>query len=409
MRVTGHGGGALRATRLALIAVLVAIGLAIVTIVLGWGRPGAGASEAFAPTDVAVTAAQVFFVAVGAFIATRRPRNAVGWLMIVTALSHSLADATAEYAFRALVADPGSLPVGAVADWLAQWVRPPAFALGALLLLSFPDGRIPSPRWRPAAALAIAVGATAMVVGPLVTWPHRGRYVLVGHRTDVLGSLYVDGLVPAAAVTILIGVTALAVRFHRSRGAERQQVKWFVSATSFIAAAAVLTAVGAPEAATDLAAAVGVAALAIAIAVAILRYRLYEIDRIIRRTVVYAAVVVVLAGVYVGAVLGLQSMLRPVVGGSDLAVAGATLVAVAAFRPLRRRIQEVVERRFYRAGYDAQVAAEEFARRLRHELDLASIRRDLVSAAQVTLQPKAISLWLAADGTADGGDVRGGR
>jgi hypothetical protein len=335
----------------------------------------------------------------GALLAARRPRHPVGWLFAGAGLALALQLVAGNYGMAAL-ADP-RLPAGAVAAVTAEQLR--IAGLGALVavLLLFPTGRPSSPRWRAVAWLG-GLGLLAAMAREGLT-PGRGEQ-LFGHEnpfglTGAPGLLELLGLVEELFyLAALAAVGSLVVRLRRARGVERQQLKWFVytavMALVVLAAASLLL----PDLmergplGSILWGAVPVS-LAAAVALAVLRYRLYQIDRLVKRTLVYGALTALLAGVYTGLVFLLGGLLNPE-GGSELAVAAATLAVAALFGPARRRIQQVVDRRFDRARYDAARTVAAFSARLRDQVELDALSAELLAVVDRTVQPRGAWLWL---------------
>jgi hypothetical protein len=350
----------------------------------------------------------VAFATVGALVASRRPRNPIGWIFCVMGLSTPLAAASEEYALYALVAREGALPGGEATAWIAALAGGPVmFSMLAFVFLLFPGGRLLSRRWRPVVwlnFLAIALGlAWNFSPGPI---ENLGLLVVenplgvagVGVFLEPLGA--VGFLLALAAV--IAGAASLIVRLRRSRGEERQQLKWFVFAGALFCA---VSATGPilwslpPSPATawvwPLLFLLAVGAIALAAGIAILKHNLYDIDLIINRTLVYASLTASLALVYLGSVIGLQFFFRTMTGGdSQLAVVASTLVIAALFNPLRRRIQNFIDRRFYREKYDAAKTLEAFSARARSETSLDALDETLISAVEDALRPSHASLWL---------------
>jgi hypothetical protein len=337
--------------------------------------------------------------AVGFVLASRRPGNRVGWISLGAGLVLGLGFFCQRYGQHGLVAAPGSLPAARAAAWFVNlaWQIPAAGLV--FILLVFPTGRLRSRRWRPAAWFVVAV-FTLDVAGQVVrasrVWadpfaaPGAGWYP--GLRTAILI------LVPAA---LLLGAAAVAVRFAQSSGEERLQLKWFAMAALLVVAAIIPLALAPQIGLSPAAASAAVSVLKVvfclalvglyaAIAVAVLKYRLYDIDRVISRTVAYAIVTGVLAGVYAGLVLLATQVFRV---HAPVAVAAATLAAAALFSPVRRRVQQRVDRRFNRARYDAGQTVAAFAARLKDAVDLDTICQDLGSVVQTALEPAYVSVW----------------
>jgi hypothetical protein len=337
--------------------------------------------------------------AVGFVLASRRPGNRVGWIFLGGGLVLGLGFFCERYGQRGLIAAPGSLPAARAAAWFANWAWAIPVAVFGFMLLLFPTGRLASRRWRPAAWFAVAVyalEAADMMARACGIWANPYTPLSHGwypgwHTADVI-------LVPVA---LLAGVAAVAVRFARSSGEERLQLKWFVTAAALVVAAFVPLAL-APQIGLSLAvASAAVSALKVAfslalvclyaaIAVAVLKYRLYDIDRVISRTLAYAIVTGVLAGVYAGLVV----LATQVFGvHAPVAVAAATLAAAALFAPVRRWVQQRVDRRFNRARYDADQTVAAFAAQLKDAVDLDTVCTDLVRVVRVALEPAHVSVW----------------
>ncbi len=347
------------------------------------------------------------FPTVGALIASRRPENSIGWIFCVAGLVLAVGVLANAHANYALSGGRGSLPGEEYAAWLSTWIVAPAALLAAaFLFLLFPDGRLPSRRWRPAAWMA-AIGsplvalADALNPGPLDA--HRSIDNPVGIDGTLGGVVEVLGLLGALAlnVSVLASGISLMLRLRRARGVERQQLKWFVYAASLMGGGFAASFLFSPDLANEIVWTLGILGfmvLPVATGIAILKYRLYDIDLLINRTLVYGPLTAVLALVYVGGVAGLQAALRALSGQeSTLAVVASTLVIAALFGPLRRRVQGFVDRRFYRRKYDAAKTLEAFGSRLRDQTDLDALCSDLVGVASRTVQPAHVSLWLRPD------------
>jgi hypothetical protein len=338
---------------------------------------------------------------VGAFVASRRPRNPIGWVYCAVGFWQALVSFTWEYALFALVTRPGSLPAGPEMAWLSTWTWMPG--LGLLLtfaLLLFPDGRLPSPRWRVVAWLS-AFDLALAVPFAISLWPLRGVELLQSAEETTASSFLDLGLAaifPLMLVCGLASVASLVVRFRRSHGVERQQLKWMTYAAAvtfvFLLFTQYVTLPLVLEAALIV---LVVPSLAAALGVAILRYRLYDIDLIIRRTLVYSALTVALGLVYFGSVVLLQRVFAAFsTGQSAAAIVVSTLAIAALFAPLRGRLQDFIDRRFYRRKYDAARTLAEFAAAARDETDLDQLAGRLVEVVEGTMQPEHVSLWLAA-------------
>jgi hypothetical protein len=344
------------------------------------------------------------FSTVGALVASRRPENAIGWLYCSGTLVWMLGELALEYAVYALITDPpGALPAGAWAAWFGAWARGVGwFLIVVFLLLLFPTGRLPSRRWRP--VLWGAVGYIAFFT--LVIWLSPESFDLrLGSVRNPLGLeigimvLLLQEVVPLTfPLLVVVSGTAVIVRFRRSRGDERQQLKWFAYAVVVMIVVFVFwfsleLARFAPAGALTFT--VPLIGLPVAVAIAILKYRLYDIDLLINRTLVYAVLTATLALVYFGGVVSLQYVFRAFIGQeSTLAVVASTLAIAALFQPLRRRIQALIDRRFYRRKYDAAKTLQDFSAKLRNETDLDALSDELVGVVRKTMQPEHVSLWL---------------
>jgi hypothetical protein len=325
--------------------------------------------------------AAVTFTLVGVIVVPRRPHNAVGWLFAAIGLSGAAvvaSDAVAAYR------------VGA---WVNQWTPAIAYGLLPLTLLLFPDGRLPSPRWRPVAwtvalGLALAVGGVAVGAWD-VPWLLSDPE---GPRTDraIAAMRVVRVGVVLFALGTLAAVASILGRWRRAEGQTRQQLKWLALGAAVIPGYIPLAILGVPDSFEVVAA----TALPAGAAVAILRYRLYDIDRLISRTLSYTLLTGLLTAVYLGGVVLLRPLVGLPAGDSPLAVAASTLAVAALFGPARRRVQAIVDRRFYRARYDAARAVDAFAQRVRDDVDLEHLVADLRVAVTTTVQPSAVSVWL---------------
>ena len=353
------------------------------------------------------------FAGVGLVLALLRPGHAVGWLFLVGGCCFALWLTLAAYGWRALVDTPAALPAGELAVWIGSWVLVPAFGSVLVGMLLFPTGRLPSRRWVPIlvaviAALAAAMTAEAFAPVPIPLPSPFGEPGAVRPDRATLpnpfgvGGMLGDALLaaksfPTQLPVLLIVIAALSLRFARSSGTERLQLKWFLYAASTSIGLIIAALLGPKGAFADLAWASGVVALGLvpaAVGIAILRYRLYDIDVLINRTLVYAATSAGLIVTYAVSVILLGSALRPLTGSGDLAIAGSTLAVVALFAPLRRRIQGAVDRRFYRSRYDAARTLDALGAQLRDEVDLDAVRADLLDAVHDTVRPAHASLWL---------------
>lgn len=386
-----------RALGVATGAVSVAASIAAAALLVAMGPHAAADSNMVGGFVLGVT-----YPLLGALLAWQRPRHPMGWVFLGIGLSQAVDTLATGYAIYGLVASPGSLPFAPESAWLAIWAWAPGFGLLIVFsLLLFPDGALPSPRWRPVAYFAALGVALATVPIAVAGWPQRGLGLLAVQPEPgfdapvaIAALLQLAGLL-LITITGALSIASLVLRLRRSRGMARQQLKWFTYAGAFeISVVLATTFVAFPAAVALIAPLLVVPLLPIATTVAILRYRLFDIDLIIRRTLVYAVLSAVLAVVYVAAVLLLQVLIKPLTPDNGIAVAASTLLVAALFRPARTRVQELVNHRFFRSSYDAQQVVSSFAGRLRDEVDLDSLAADLNHTIEVTMRPASVSVWL---------------
>src|SRR5215203_2623957 len=367
-------------------------------------RSSAPQRSYYGPVDAFFNLATVLtFSVVGAIIASRQPRNSIGWLFcgvgLVMAIN-SLAGGYAEYRLS------GGSSLGSLAEtaaWFASWSWSIlVYVPTSFLLLLFPDGRLPSPRWRPVAwcaALGLIgfVAGIALQPGPLGDFPKITNPY--GVHSLILDTVAVTGVILASA-SMVASAVSLIVRMRRAGRAQRQQIKWLAYGGALVVGAVFVSSVISIWS-EDL----GISLIIISLlgvpvftGIAIVRHRLYDIDLLINRTLVYGSLTAMLVALYLGGVVELQRLLSPVVGDSNgLATVASTLAIAALFNPLRRRVQAFVDRRFYRRKYDAVKTLEAFNSRLRNETDLDALSNDLVGVASATMQPAHVSLWLRPD------------
>jgi hypothetical protein len=332
--------------------------------------------------------------AVGALIAVKRPRNPIGWLCMVTGAAFAFEGVAWGIALYGL-AHPGSVPAPGIWAAIGDTVAfSGLFLMASLLILLFPDGRLPSPRWRWLARLTVVLLVLNTLVGPFLPTADGWGRPTIENPIAVPAAEWIELSVFGLFGCVIASVVGVVRRFRRSTGIERLQLRWLATAATaaiMLWAVAIFVAdVHGDEAALAITIA-GFLLVPIAIGVAVLRYRLFEIDRVISRTVTYAAVVAVLAAVYVGGVLGLGNLFPR---QNDLGVAASTLAAAALFLPLRRRVQHRVERRFNRSRYDAERELERFTGRLRDELDLDGLTDDLLGVVVAAIQPSSAGVWI---------------
>jgi hypothetical protein len=374
-------------------------------------------------SDVLYALLFLAFPFVGALIASRRPQNPIGWILLADGLLWMFLTVIDSYS-RYGVAEPGSVPfpvtIGALANTLL-WV-PTVGLLGIYTILLFPDGKLPSRRWRPLAWFSAAVIVLLGVTGTLAPGPLenqggvRNPFGLEALPWLVVATYVITPLLP---LCILASAVSMVLRFRRSRGEERQQIKWIAFAASFVGllylTAMVIGVIfttafsgdggslPSPPWWFDLlfsVAVLGFAGVPVAIGFAVLKYRLYDIDIIINRTLVYGSLTATLVALYFGVVAATQTILRALTGQTEqpqLAVVVSTLVIAALFNPLRRRIQSFIDRRFYRKKYDARKTLDGFSARLRDQTDLQTLNNDLAGVIRETMQPAHVSLWLRPD------------
>jgi hypothetical protein len=340
----------------------------------------------------------MIFPVVGALIVTRYPSNALGWVFCVGGFFVGAGDFASQYATYTLLVEPGSLPGGLAVAWFSSYA--PNIGFFSLVIgmpLLFPDGRPPSRRWWPIAWLAggaIAVGTVsfAFMPGPLEDIPSVNNPLGIEDAGATLASFVLVGDFIFLSCC-LASVVSLILRFRRSRGTERQQLKWFTYAVLLIP----LSLLGntlLPDFAW-LIGGIGVASVPIAIGIAILKHRLYDIDLLINRTLVYALLTATLVALYFGGIVVLQRLFVVLTGErSTLAVVASTLLIAALFSPIRRHIQGFIDRRFYRRKYDARKTLDAFSAKLRDETDLEAVNGELVGVARETMQPAHVSVWL---------------
>ena len=354
--------------------------------------------------DAVIAPALAVLAGVGAVLAARRRENPIGWLLLVLALLIAVSG-LAETVYVGYEDDPSPPLLPRLLLWLDTWVFFVYLAIvGILVPLLFPDGRLPSRRWRGLTWAGLGVIAAAIVGTAFgserLDWGEEGTLpnplAVGGTLGEILRVVAKAGAVPFAVV-LLGALAGVAVRLRRSSGVERQQLKWFASSIGLL----VLGLVGAALSETTGYVPLGnvgwavfllslTVAMPLAIGVAILRHRLYDIDVVLNRALVYGALTITLAAAYLGLVL----LVGLAVGKSDLTIAGSTLAVAALFRPARARIQAAVDQRFYRRRYDAARTLEGFSARLRDELDLEALGADLSGVVRDTVQPAHVSLWL---------------
>jgi hypothetical protein len=405
MAVTSAAPGARRHRRPALVAwvlwALVMLGLAVVPwmdeLLRQAGRPDLAAlvpGSIVGPLVAVLSAATV-----GAVVASRRPRHPVGWLLLGFALSLTASGVISSYVNYGLVARPGALPAAHVVARYYPATGAAALALLSLVLLLTPTGSLPSPRWRRWAFVTAATPVALVLVVPVAPGRLDPQLLLASSPFSdrALGGVLLVATQVALVVTALavaVAAGSLLVRFRRAQGVERQQLRWVaLGAALMVLAVPIVLAPVALETPilVDWAPAVWVMVLPVAVGAAILRYRLYDLDRIISRTLAYGLLTLLLGGGYALIVLGLGQLLGR---ESALVVAASTLAMAAVFQPARRRVQAVVDRRFNRRRHDATRLIEAFGARLRDQVDLDTLTIELLMVTDQTMQPTQASLWL---------------
>lgn len=363
------------------------------------------------PQELGLAASAGMFAAVGFLIVRKHPRHLVGWILLgIGALGTT--GAACEQVTEAVLVDGRELPGFIWAAWLGDWYWVPwLWGQFVFLPLLFPTGTVPGPRWRLHARVALASAGVTTLLGMF-----GGSLLLTGVQigageTEVIvldnpvGFLPIENIESDPVMYWLLGMFALALlsvaaivgRFRRAAGPERAQLKFavyglVVTVVGFVSFGS-LDALGLPSWPGETLLLMVIPAT---LGLAVLRNRLYDIDRIISRTVTYTLATAVLVGVYLGSVVLAQTILRPVIAQSDLAVAGSTLVVAALFRPVLRRVQATVDRRFHRSRYDAQRTVATFGQRLRDDVDLGSLVADLGVTVREVVEPRAASVWVPA-------------
>jgi hypothetical protein len=362
----------------------------------------------------------VFFSTVGAIVASRRPENPVGWLLCLFALGESISHFSGQYAIYALLTQPDSLPAGQAMAWVSSWLVFIIIGFSVLYILLFPTGRLPSRRWRWVTWLTVAFVLVGVILGAFSSGPVEGLGPIrnplgIEGFSNVYDSILFT-MVFTMVATVLVVAAALSVfmRLRRAKGVERQQIKWFAYAAAATVMGLVLAyiipdVIDVPLWFERIGHAIFlllIPAIPISIGIAILKYRLYDIDLLINRTLVYGSLTATLVALYFGGIVVLQRVFVVLTGQqSTLAVVASTLLIAALFTPLRRHIQSFIDRRFYRSKYDARKTLEAFSSKLRDETDLETLNKELVGVVRETMQPAHTSLWLRPDTAPKGEQV----
>ena len=383
---------------LAFVLVLIALGSVALDLLL---------IDFFGVALVAILGMLVF-VGVGLLLVLRLPRQPVGWLFLAAGTLLQVTAAAGAYSWAAFLRAPGTLPWG-VPVLLSGFAWIPAMGCLFIAIMLFPTGQPPSRRWNPAVpllALATTILAATELAQPEFLVPQSFNSTPGGPLLVVPSPLAADGVLgmivrylhesPLLYIVLLLPVAAVLARFRTATGNERQQLKLFTYASSISMLVFVFAGVLFPYLAGfgPTFAILALDLIPISVAIAILRYRLYDIDLLIKRTLVYGATSAAVAVTFFLGLVALQAALRPLTSGSELAVAASTLFSFALFQPIRRRVQDAVNRRFDRSRYNAARTVDGFADQLRDEVDLTELRADLLGAVQLTMAPSHVSLWL---------------
>ena len=351
------------------------------------------------------------FAGVGALLAIRRPRTSIGWILIGLGWSFAILMAPVHATAQQLAAGTADLPAAVLA--VAQGGGgPAAFFLFALLAVVFPSGGLPTGRWGMLGRAALGFGLTIVVAGylmPVISVNLAGSqaYASVRNPIALLPDLALwrlvtpDNSIFPVMLVMVAAAVSLIVRVRRARGTERQQLRWFATSLAFVVlgvgtgfAVGFLVPGTSASGLAWIPAILAFTSVPVAVGIAVLRYRLYDIDRIISRTLAYAVMTAVLAVVFAGIIVGLQALFATFTGGSTLAVAASTLVVAALFQPLRQRIQRAVDHRFNRARYDAEQTVAGFSVRMRDEMDISTVAADLRGTVLGAVNPSSLGLWI---------------
>ena len=401
--VEAHRGAAL-ATIVSLAFVATALIFLAIEIANGWLPLG---ESGVAQTLIAVAVFALSFPLVGWIILRRDPSNRLGWIYLAIGFWQALNMFASGYSTLAYWVASGNLPLASELSWVAVWAWVPGFTLFSTLgILLFPTGRLPSRRWWPVVALA-AVAFVLLLLPVVALWPYRGLPLELQNALNhpppadpvIVAANAIQGVGQVVLLAAMIGsVAGLAIRFRRSTGVERQQLKWFTYAAIVDVLLLVVWTIIPLNPLAGALSSLLLAFLPMAIAIAILRYRLYDIDRVVSRTIGYAIITGILGATFVGIVLLVQtvvdSVLPQVIETGTPAVAASTLAAAALFQPLRRRVQATVDRRFDRARVDRDRSILRLGNRLRDAVELDAIRADVLGTINATIRPANATVWL---------------
>ena len=367
---------------------------------------------AFAVPDPVSVLNFLAYAAVGAFVAVRRPHNPIGWILVFIAICF-IGTRAWPVDFEAVKSGTSSIP-DFLAVWVGTWAGGAAFLGYATLAMIFPTGHLPAGRWRRAAVGSLALGTGVVATGSIVPeFPFSldggVTNFMIPNRFALIPRIDIDILVPGEIFIVVpicvfaIGVLSAVRRYRRASGVERLQLRWLMAAVAF-AFAAILAGlvgwaiVGLQTGVVWIPALIAYPTVPLAVGIAVMRYRLFEIDRIISRTIGWALVTGIIVVLFVGTVLGLQAIFARITQGQTLAVTISTLMAFALFQPIRRRVQTTVDRRFDRARYDGDRTAAAFSERLREQVDLAGLEADITGVVDTALRPARVDLWIRRPG-----------
>lgn len=391
--------------RIVLVLLVVAVSLCAIGVigaVKAWDVPN---EQVWGFRGFGFLAALVFALS-GALLAYKRPQNPIGWLFTIAAVAFAGLSVADVYAGIPLIQGRDEGLIYPLA-WFASWSWVTFMASIAFAVLLFPTGHLPSPRWRIPMRLmivAFTLAAVSFAIGPgvLNNYPEHvtNRYALPpGPLADLLLTVGMIGLVVATAAA----AAGVVIRFRSSQGLQRQQMKLFALAAAVMGLSFLLMPLAqfwleALGDTLEVVSSLAMMSMPVAMTIAILRYRLYDIDVIINRALVYAALTALLAGAYLVLILLAQFLTRPIAADSDIAVAGSTLAVAALFRPLRARVQSFIDKRFYRRRYDAALTLDSFTTKLRDQVSLRAIQDDVVQVVSETVQPSSVSLVMLSEG-----------
>lgn len=385
--------------------------LAALTLALNSSAVLLGLLNGYNPWSLLFLVTAVSAAIVGGVIGWRQPANRVGWIIAGFALCFTLGEFSRQYTVYAVFTQPGTLPFTPLMAWPVYWIWfPGLICLLVFLPLYFPSGRLVAPRWRIVVWLALLV--TIVVSGLAAVTPGDVEIPAYPNPLGIeqtIGINLRDERIALVAVLLWLGLgtmaaASLVIRYRQARGAERQQIKWFTYAMALLIAFMIIHQLflqtRLPEPLSTILLTLPLQGIWLAVAVAVLRYRLYDIDLIIRRTLVYSLLTGLLALFYFGSVILLQSLFTAITGEqSSIAIVLSTLAIAALFNPLRHRLQSIIDRRFYRQKYDAAQTLTTFAVTARNEVELDQLTAELLRVVQKTMQPKHSTLWLKTETT----------